>query len=203
LRWWVRFREQRWVNSRERQGTNYRTNGLYLPADDRRHYVAWSEAQKEEFEAEYWSRLYAWFDAEGSGHVAAYLSALDLSGWDPKAPPPKTPAFWMMADNARAPESAGLADALERLGWPEATTIEHVCSRAGTETDEFLRDRRNRTRLPYLFESCAYFAEPNHFRKDHLWSINGRRQVIYVNHEKLKDTQDRQKAARAFEKGHV
>jgi hypothetical protein len=28
--------------------TNYKTNGIYLPADDRRNYVAWSELTKED-----------------------------------------------------------------------------------------------------------------------------------------------------------
>src|ERR1700740_505193 len=29
--------------------TNHKTDGIYLPADDRRHYVAWSDATKEDF----------------------------------------------------------------------------------------------------------------------------------------------------------
>src|SRR5215472_4888130 len=29
--------------------TNYKTGGLYLPADDRRHYFAWSTRTKEDF----------------------------------------------------------------------------------------------------------------------------------------------------------
>ena len=29
--------------------TNHKTDGIYLPADDRRHYVAWSDHTKEEF----------------------------------------------------------------------------------------------------------------------------------------------------------
>jgi hypothetical protein len=33
--------------------TNYKTNGIYLPADDRRHFVAWSQAKKEDFSENY------------------------------------------------------------------------------------------------------------------------------------------------------
>ena len=29
--------------------TNHKTDGIYLPADDRRHYVAWSLRTKEDF----------------------------------------------------------------------------------------------------------------------------------------------------------
>ena len=72
--------------------TNYR-DGLYLPADDRRVYVAWSEESKEEFEQDYFKHLYGWYRVGGMQHVAAYLMQLDLSAFDPKAPPPKSEAF--------------------------------------------------------------------------------------------------------------
>ena len=38
--------------------TNYKEEFAYLPPDDRRHYVAWSEAQREDFEPDYWNGLY-------------------------------------------------------------------------------------------------------------------------------------------------
>src|SRR5207249_11349495 len=72
--------------------TNHKTDGIYLPADDRRHYVAWSDRTKEEFTADYWRQLYSWYDAGGRWHVAAHLAAYDLSSFNPKAPPPQTPA---------------------------------------------------------------------------------------------------------------
>ncbi len=34
--------------------TNHKTDGIYLPADDRRHYVAWSDAKQEDFTDAYW-----------------------------------------------------------------------------------------------------------------------------------------------------
>src|SRR5690606_26266840 len=73
--------------------TNHRTDGIYLPADDRRHFVAWSEASKEDFPEDYWTQLWDWYGRGGIGNVAAYLRTLDLSGFDAKAPPPKTAAF--------------------------------------------------------------------------------------------------------------
>src|SRR5690606_14429731 len=66
--------------------TNHKTDGIYLPADDRRHFVAWSDLTKEDFPADYWSRLWRWYGNGGIEHVAAYLATLDLSGFDPKAP---------------------------------------------------------------------------------------------------------------------
>ena len=89
--------------------TNHKTDGIYLPADDRRHYVAWSELSKDDFEPNYWTDLWRWYEAGGYGHVAAYLAGLDLTGFDPKAPPPKTQAFWEIVDASRSPEDAGNA----------------------------------------------------------------------------------------------
>ena len=51
-----------------------------------------------------------------SRHVAEYLASRDLSGFDPKAPPPKTEAFWEIVNANRAPEDAELADVLDALG---------------------------------------------------------------------------------------
>ena len=38
--------------------TNYKTDGIYLPSDDRRHYVAWSELTKDDFDEAYWNTLW-------------------------------------------------------------------------------------------------------------------------------------------------
>src|SRR5262249_6037965 len=106
--------------------TNYKTDGIYLPADDRRHFVAWSTRTKEDFVPEYWKTRWRWYAAGGIGHVAAYLAKLDLSTFDPKAPPPKTPAFWDIVDANRAPEDAELADALDDLRRPDAVTLDEI-----------------------------------------------------------------------------
>ena len=46
--------------------TNHKTDGIYLPADDRRHYVAWSQRTKEEFTPEYWNKLWGWYRTAAS-----------------------------------------------------------------------------------------------------------------------------------------
>jgi Primase C terminal 2 (PriCT-2)/Family of unknown function (DUF5906) len=90
--------------------TNHKTDGIYLPADDRRHYVAWSDRSKEDFPQAYWDELWGWYEAGGYGHVAAYLAELDISAFNAKAPPPKTKAFWDIVDASRAPEESEFAD---------------------------------------------------------------------------------------------
>jgi hypothetical protein len=40
--------------------------GLYVPADDRCHYIAWSDASRDEFDPEYWNQLYSWYANGGT-----------------------------------------------------------------------------------------------------------------------------------------
>jgi hypothetical protein len=54
--------------------TNHKTNGIFLPADDRRHYVAWSDLNRDSFEAEYWNTLWQWYDTGGDSHARSILS---------------------------------------------------------------------------------------------------------------------------------
>ena len=83
--------------------TNHKAGGFYLPPDDRRHYVGWSDLKKESISDKYWAKLWEWYEREGRRNVAAYLLELDISGFDPKAPPPKTQAWWDIVDANRAP----------------------------------------------------------------------------------------------------
>ena len=95
--------------------TNHKTDGIYLPADDRRHFVAWSERNKDDFVPNYWPEIWEWYEkAGGYGHVAAFLHELDLAGFDPKAPPPKTAAWYAIVAAGSAPEDAELRDVIEQ-----------------------------------------------------------------------------------------
>jgi len=163
--------------------TNHKTDGIYLPADDRRHYVAWSEASKDDFDPAYWNRLYRWYAQGGTRHVAAYLQSLDLTAFDPKAPPPKTPAFWTVVDANRAPEDAELADVLEKLGWPDAVTLTDIIERANADFADWLRDRRNARRVPHRLEAAGYEAIRNDASADGRWKVAGKNQVIYARRE--------------------
>jgi hypothetical protein len=79
--------------------TNHRVGAMYLPRDDLRHYVCWSEAKFEDFDKDYFNELFDWYDNEnGCAIVADYLLKRDLSRFNPKAPPKLTPAFWAMVD---------------------------------------------------------------------------------------------------------
>jgi len=202
--------------------TNYKSNGIYLPVDDRRHFVAWSQATKDDFSEEYWNSLWQWYEASGFGHVAAYLRGLDVSDFNPKAPPKKTAAFYEIVNANHAPEEAELADTIDRLSDkherqdgslsvdangdpvlvpPHAITIEILKEAAGygSETALWLNDRKNRRAIPHRLEKCGYEPVRNDVAEDGLWKINGKRQMVYA-HRSL-SIRERVDAARTLTRG--
>ena len=166
--------------------TNHLTDGMYLPPDDRRHDVMWSECTKDDFTDAYWKTLWDWYDNKGGdADVAAYLAGYDLSKFNPKAPPPKTEAFMQIVEANQAPEDSELADALDRMGNPQVVTIEQVLEHSPSnayEQDSFrhwLRDRKNRRNIPHRFAKCGYVRVRNTAASDGLWRIDDVRQPIY------------------------
>ena len=135
---------------------------------------------KEDFTDAYWSGLWSWYNTGGDRHVAAYLAELDISSFNPKTPPPKTAAFWDIVDANRAPEDAELADVLDKLCNPAATTVIRITNEAAGDFGEWIKDRKNRRAIPHRLEKCGYVPVRNDHAKDGLWKINGARQVIYA-----------------------
>jgi hypothetical protein len=166
--------------------TNYKSGGIYLPADDRRHFVVWSLCKKEDFSPEYWNDLWAWYENGGIADVAAYLTTLDLSGFNPKAPPPQTPAFWEIVDANRAPEDSELADLLDQIGKPQCVTLANLIDATKdqygniTGIGVWLGERKNRRVIPHRMEQCGYSPVRNPDADDGLWKIKGKRQAIYA-----------------------
>jgi hypothetical protein len=162
--------------------TNHLTDGLFIPANSRRYYVAASERKEGELTDGYWVEMYDWYNKGGNSCVASYLAALDLSDFNPKAPPKKTDAFWQIVNANRSPEDGELADILDDLGNPDAVTLAQITDHPHTNADfgVWLRDRKNRRTVGYRFERCEYVAARNEDAKDGLWRINGKRQVIYA-----------------------
>jgi hypothetical protein len=163
--------------------TNHKNDGIFLSEDDRRHYVAWSSRQKEDqkFQGGYWQDMWKWYATEGTAHVAAYLREHDLSGFDPKAPPPKTAAWWSIVDSNRPAEESELADAIDKLTDKRAITV--ILLRTNTSDAslaEWLDDRKNRRTIPYRLEKCGYVPVRNAAAKSGLWVISGKRQAIYA-----------------------
>src|SRR5262249_35149552 len=135
---------------------------------------------KEDFTQDYWDWLWHWYDAGGDRHVAAYLKTLDLSDFNPKAPPPKTPAFWDVVDISRAPEDADLADVLDDMAKPEVVTLISLAIGATDSFKGWLEDPKNSRATPHRLEACGYVKVRNPDAKDGLWRISSKRQAIYA-----------------------
>ena len=124
--------------------------------------------------------MWGWYDKGGFEHVAAYLNGLDISPFDPKAPPPKTAAFWDIISANTAPEDAELADVIDELKNPDTLTLSQLIVGAKGNITDWLMDRRNRRALPHRLERCGYAPVKNPTAKDGLWKLkDGGRQVIY------------------------
>lgn len=160
--------------------SNHKADGIYLPADDRRHYVAWSEKTKADFTPGYWRDLYGWFGRGGIGHVAAYLAAYDLSAFDPFAPPEQTRAFWDIVASNTAPEDAELADALDKLEWPPAITKDDIAEVAPSGFKSWLLERKNNRSIPHRLEEVGYVNVRNRAAKDGQFVVGGKRSAIYA-----------------------
>ncbi|MGO9845264.1 MAG: hypothetical protein ACLPKT_01280 [Methylocella sp.] len=193
--------------------TNHRTDGLYIPAEDRRHYAAWSDIMPEEFSEQYWNDFANWLIAGGTENVAAFLATMQLDDFDPKARPPKTEFWHAMVNANRHHETSGLLDVLDHISgfdnlgrrmYPAAITadrlrLEASMDRKFKDTFEFLSNRGNKRQFPHRLEKIRYTSHQNKTNSDGLWSIDGVRQVVYVRQELTPE--QRQTAALAIANG--
>ena len=88
-----------------------------------------------------------------------------------------------IVDANRAPEDAELADVLDRLQNPNATTIIRIRNAATGSFGMWITDRKSRRAIPHRMEKCGYVAVRNSSAMDGLWVINGTRQVVYAKSE--------------------
>jgi hypothetical protein len=160
--------------------TNNR-DSLFLPSDDRRYFVAWnSTLEKSDFSQNYWNEFYGWLDNGGNESIAHFLHNLDLSGFDPKAPPPKTRGWSQIVRGSCSPDDSEMRDALERFNNPPAVTVGMLAT--GLFGD-WLRHRDNRKRIPHRFKACGYVEIENPDAKDGRWRIGNSKHHVYARKE--------------------
>jgi hypothetical protein len=160
--------------------TNHKVTGIYLPADDRRHFVAWSSLDKSSFSDDYWTGIWHWYEHGGYDDVAAYLMDVDLTDFDPKAPPPHTAAFHEIVTAAIPPEVGELLDALDRLQNPDAVTVSDIVTMADGALGVQMQDRKNSRLIASWMEMAGYVSVKNPNAARNLWQVGGKRQVIYA-----------------------
>jgi hypothetical protein len=171
--------------------TSNHLDALYIPSDDRRHFVGVSTRTKEEFAPGYFDEMHAWFKSGGNEAVAHYLANLDLSAFNAMAPPPKTDGWHMVVAAGLAPESGDLTDAIERMSKPKAMTLQMI--KANTPGDSQLRlsfeDPKLRKAIPKRLAEIGYVAviNPDARMSGGRWPIRGGKATIYARQELTED----------------
>lgn len=170
-------------------GVLYTTNhksGLHMPSDDRRHFVAWSDLIKEDFAGDerYFPDLWSWFTFGGGlAHCVAFLRGYDIEGWDCKAPPPKTAAFWEMVLADQPEETSELAGVIRHLSQPDAVTLDEVRAAASFVHPDFsawAKERKNVKALAHRLEEAGYAVTKNDTSADGRWWIGSQNVNIYT-----------------------
>lgn len=166
--------------------TNYE-DGLYLPADDRRFLVAWSERTRDEFNGDFWRDFWEWYDGGGFEHVATHLNTLDLAGFDLKAPPPMTAGKLAMIDAGRDVHLGPIGEALDKmraagLRTDAVTPQDLVAHGDSAEVYELLTSAKNARNVPRVMAVWGYVKVISD-AKDGRWSVDGTRVPVYARRD--------------------
>lgn len=164
--------------------TNHRLV-FYVLANDRRNLFCWSVCNGSEFDETYWNAFYAWYEAGGYENVAAYLMARDLSRFDPKAAPFKTPWFWESVESSRDAEEPEMLDTIEKIGFDNAFTLDDLKGQAAVTMDlwDLLNDPKKRRVVSHRLEKCGYMPVRNPDVTSGLWMVAGKRKVVYAGRD--------------------
>jgi hypothetical protein len=163
--------------------TNHAVDGLYLPPDDRRHYVASSPVSKEQFAEDYWLEFWRWYAQGGTWHVVAWLRERDVSGFDPGAPPKRTDAWRTMVQGGASSEDLDLQAAVEAMKHPAALTLEMLRAKANGELLEFLQSRDTRKAVKHRLAAIGYYPFSNPDSKSGLWKLGGEYAQVYARND--------------------
>jgi hypothetical protein len=169
--------------------TNYLQNGIYLPPEDRRNFVAWSKLAANAPGENYFNGLHEWLEREGNRHVTAWLHSVDISRFNASAPPVKTAAFWSIVNANRSPTDTGIGDLLEAMKeaaegvYPSILTLwdlqVHAARRHNRDVFDWLSDAKYRRQIPGTLERQGYVVVANPNVDDGRWWFEKRNQVVY------------------------
>ena len=174
--------------------TNHK-DGLYLPEDDRRCHVSWSDAKVED--EDYFARYWSWLNTGGDGHVAAFLRDYDISRFNPTAPPPKTEAFWEMVETGVPTEAHEIANVIEvGMKSPDALNVVQFKNAIPLESDLRVWAQKNDKLLPRRIAEAGYVLVRNPNDGRGRWKIGDSRTPVYVKSSLTRGEQV--KAAKKF-----
>lgn len=160
--------------------TNHAVDGLYLHPEDRRHYCAWSDAEKMDEDTAL--ALYEWYGAGGLDFVANHLATLNLDarGWNRSARPAQTAWWHQLVEGGLSAEDERFNDALDKLGRPEWVTLAMIAGAAGLELAGWIASHGNKRKVEREMDRAGYRRFPNPAEpKKGRWYVEGRRVVVY------------------------
>ena len=153
---------------------------ILLPADDRRHFVAWSDSPRTTSRS-LLERVMDWYAAAAtatSPHILLNsISPASTRRRRRRRPRHSGPSPTPTA-RPRKPSSPTSRPARSaQSGRDDDRTIR---DEAIGEFEDWIRDRKNRRAIPYRLEACGYVPVRNPHSKQGLWRVNGVRQAIYT-----------------------
>jgi hypothetical protein len=159
--------------------TNHMVDGIYLPPEDRRHYCAWSEAEKMDEETA--TAMWEWYAAGGMDFVANYLATLDLSAttFNRAAPPPQTAWWHQLVEGGKPAEDDRFSDAVEKMGTPEWVTLNMVAQAGGLELAGWIAAPGNKRKVEREMDRAGYRRFPNPHDKRGRWYVGPVQMPVY------------------------
>lgn len=158
--------------------------------------MAWSDLQAKDIPEDYFRNYYQWLHDGGAGHVAAFMHARDLSAFDPGERPEKTEGMQTMVAGAKSPEYEDFLTIMGRMGWPDAVMIGELIDEANSEMTKaeeitnlgsdfgyWLKDRKNRSKLPYRMEEVGYVKVLNPKSQTGFWKKDRGVVTVYAKVE--------------------
>ena len=142
----------------------------------------WSTLTKDDFVADYWQRLWGWYDAgglaprRGLSRRARPLRLRPQGATAQDRRPSGTSST--PAARPRTPSSPTCSTSSSN---PDAVTLAQIRTEADAILDEWLTDRRNRRVISFRLEACGYVSVRNpDDHSDGRWRIRGARVVVYA-----------------------
>ncbi len=161
--------------------TNHLTNGLFLPPEDRRHFVMWSRVTKAEMQ-QHCVDLWEWYKTGGLANVVCYLRTVNIDDFDPKAPPPQTDAWRTIVSSGRNVDSDDFAGALQDLGRPAVVTAAQLLTAMpeGTLGRVTLLNPGQRAHLKHRLADCGYARHDNPTADGGRWRFGSEKVTVYA-----------------------